>query len=285
MRSRLFECQVSHHRLVPARHRFVYGLFMLALDLDELEAVRRHCRLLSVDGRNLFSWRERDYLRVDEPVHNRSAARPAVVTAGAATLKQRVLATLRAHGHILPDTARVELVTMPRVLGYGFNPVSFYFCYDGAGRPRAALAEVTNTFREMKVFLLDGDTWSNGAFRLRVPKEFYVSPFSDVDVMFDFVLRPAGDRLGVQIDDYVGDRRHLTSALTGAAVPLTDGRLAWFAVKYPLLTLLVVARIHWHALRLYLKGVPWFGKAARAGLQRDLIRPHSSLTTITPSDA
>ena len=112
-----------------------------------------------------------------------------------------------------------------------------------------------------------------------------MSPFSDVDVAFDFTLRPAGGRLAVQIDDYTGDERTMTSVLNGAAAPLTDGRLAWFFLKYPLLTLLVVARIHWQALRLYLKGVPWFGKAARAGQQRDLLRPHSSLTTVKPTDA
>ncbi len=284
MRSRLLECTVMHHRFAPEVHRFSYRIFMLALDLDELEQVHHRCRLLSVNRNNLFSFREADFMRIDEPVHNPTAGAVIPPISAVQPLKARVLAGLKARGMDLP-AARVELVTMPRILGYQFNPVSFYFCYDAAGRPRAALAEVTNTFREMKVYILDENTWNHGAFRLRVPKEFYVSPFSDVDVAFDFTLRPAGDRLAVQIDDFTGEMRTLTSALTGTAVALDDRRLAWYTVRYPLLTLLVVARIHWHALRLYLKGVPWFGKAARAEHQRNLIRPHASLITVKPTDA
>ena len=284
MHSRLYECSVLHHRFAPKVHAFRYRLFMLALDLDELAETHGACRLLSVNGGNLYSVREADYLRVDEPLHNPTGATMPVSGAAGRSLKSRVLSALQARGLDLP-VARVELVTMPRVLGFGFNPVSFYFCYDEAGRPRAAIAEVTNTFREMKAYLLDESTWAAGAFRLRVPKEFYVSPFSAVDVAFDFTLRPAGRRLAVQIDDHTAGKRTMTSTLTGVAAPLTDGRLAWFLVKYPLLTLLVVARIHWQAARLYLKRVPWSAKAARAELQRDLLRPHSSLTTAKSSDA
>jgi DUF1365 family protein len=191
-------------------------------------------------------------------------------------LKQRVLAHLATQGIDLAG-GRVLLVTLPRVLGYLFNPVSFYFCFDRSGTAVAALAEVTNTFKEMKPFLLGPETRSDGSFTLRVPKNFYVSPFSDVDVAFDFKLRVPADRLSVQIDNYVGADRTLTSTLTGPRRPLTDGRLAWFTLKDPLITLKVIGLIHWHAFLLWLKNVPWFAKAARAADQRDLYRPHGSL--------
>ena len=81
----------------------------------------------------------------------------------------------------------------------------------------------------------------------------------------------------MQIDDYEAGRRTLTSMLTGSRQPLTDGRLAWFSLKYPFITLKVISLIHWHALKLYLKKVPWFAKAARPDAQRDLYRPHVSI--------
>lgn len=288
MNSRLFECHVMHARFHPEAHRFNYRLFMLALDLDELPALHRTLRLFSVDHGNLYSLRTRDYLPTGEPIHNPDAARPAPTTegawpaaSGAPALKARVLAYLNAQGVDLTG-GRVELVTMPRIAGYGFNPVSFYFCYAADGSCVSTLAEVTNTFREMKPYFLGpAAKGADGAFHARVPKHFYVSPFSDVDVAFDFTLRPAGDRLAIQIDDYAGEVRTLTSTLTGPARPLSDRQLAWFSLKYPLLTLRVIALIHWHALRLFLKRVPWFAKAARPLDQRALFRPHRSLRPAT----
>lgn len=272
MHSRLYECRVMHHRFAPKRHGFAYRIFMLAVDLDELPQLDRHLRLLSINGRNLFSLREQDYL----PVKPRSTL--AGPDRQVQSLRARVAAFAARHGADLTG-GRIELITLPRVGGYLFNPVSFYFAFDRAGAPIAAIAEVTNTFREVKPFFLGPPTWQDGAFRVRVPKHFYVSPFSDVDVAFDFVLRPAGEKLAVQIDDYTGAQRTLTSTLTGRARPLRDRTLAWFALKYPLITLQVIALIHWHAFQLYMKRVPWFRKAARAADQRDLYRPHASLTS------
>jgi DUF1365 family protein len=250
---------------------------MLAIDLDELDALGRGNPLLSVNRRNLFSFREDDYLPTGEPLHNGRGQGSSSPPAG---LKHRVVAFLRAHGVEIPG-GRVVLVTLPRVAGYLFNPVSFYFCYDSQGRAAAAIAEVTNTFREMKPYFLGPDTLaqSGGAteFHSRVPKFFYVSPFSDVDVAFNFKLQAPGDRLCVRIDDYVGDERTLASALTGGRRPLTAARLAWYSLKYPLITVKVILLIHVHALLLRLKRVPWFAKAARAADQRDLYRPHGSI--------
>jgi uncharacterized protein len=288
MNSRIYECDVMHARSAPKRHRFNHRIFMLALDLDELPLLDRTSRLFSVNRSNLYSFRERDYFPISEPLHNPSATAElptsSRVTGSDASLKGRVMSWLSAHGIELPG-GRVELVTMPRIAGYHFNPISLYFCYDAAGRAAAAIAEVTNTFREVKPYLLAPATWQDGAFHLRVPKHFYVSPFSDVDVEFDFCLRPPTERLSIRIDDYVRGERTLTSTLTGSARPLTGAALAWFTFKYPLLTLAVMARIHGHALALYLKKVRWFPKAARAADQRDLRRPHHSLTPVHPSRA
>lgn len=284
MKSRLYECQVTHARFAPRAHRFSYRIFMLSVDLDELPSLDRRLRLFGHDRRGLYSLREADYLPVADGAHNATA--PAAVAPSPLSLKARALALLAARGIALPATTRVRLVTLPRILGYLFNPVSFYFFRDESGADLAAIAEVTNTFREVKPYVLGPDCLRAAAgpadaaplFRLRVPKHFYVSPFSDVDVAFDFRLRPPDEKLSVRIDDYVGSERTLASVLVGASAPLTDRRLAWFSLKYPLLTLRVIFLIHWHALRLYLKKLPWFPKAARPADQRDLYRPHASLS-------
>lgn len=267
-----------HARFSPKAHRFDYRIFLFALDLDEVDTLHRQLRLFSRNRPNLYSFRDGDFLPTHEALHN-GQTRQAV--ASSTTLKQRVVAQLAANGIELAG-GRVLLVTLPRVIGYLFNPVSFYFCYDRTGVPVAALAEVTNTFKEMKPFLLGPETRgqepAGATFRLRLPKHFYVSPFSDVDVAFDFTLRAPGERLSVQIDDYIGSERTLTSALAGPRQPLSDARLAWFTLKYPLITLRIISLIHWHAFKLWLKKVPWFAKSARGADQRDLYRPHASLT-------
>lgn len=281
MPSCLYECHVMHQRFTPAAHRFLYRIFLFGIDLDELGELDRRLPLFSVDRPNLFSFRQSDYLRLAGPVHN--AGGETAAPSSSAPLKQRVEAFLRSRGIEL-DGGRVTLVTLPRVFGHIFNPVSFYFCHDRHGAPLAAIAEVTNTFRESKPFLLGPDRLvapgaggAPAAFRHREPKFFYVSPFSDVDVAFDFHLRVPGSALSLQIDDYTGADRTLTSVLTGRRENLSRGRLAWYALKYPLLSLRIVTLIHWHALLLWLKKVPWFAKAARPADQRNVHRPHSSL--------
>ncbi|HVS51988.1 MAG TPA: DUF1365 domain-containing protein [Opitutaceae bacterium] len=280
MKSCLYECHVMHARFAPRRHRFLYRIFLFALDLDELPALASRLALFSTRGPNVYAFRERDFLPLDAPAHHTPAPAPGATSP--TTLRQRVETLAAQHGVDLAD-GRIVLVTLPRVFGYLFNPVSFYFCFDRHGAPAAAIAEVTNTFREMKPYFLAADaaTAATGEFRLRVPKHFYVSPYSDVDVAFDFTLRCPADRLSVQIDDYAGDERTLTSTLTGARRELTSARLAWFTLKYPLLTLRIIALIHWHALLLWWKRVPWFAKAARAADQLGVHRPHRSLQ---PSD-
>lgn len=278
--SRLYACRVLHERFTPKRHRFAYRVFYLAVDLDELGALALRLPLFSVDGANVFSIREDDYLPTGEPVHNGTDPSAGAPSAPGATLKERVRTFCAARGVELGGGARVMLVTLPRLFGYAFNPVSFYFCSDASGERRCAIAEVTNTYGETKAYFLPRlpASAAPATFGARVPKHFYVSPFSGFEVAFDFQVRDPGRTLAVRIDDFEGERRTLHSTLTGEALPLTGRSLVGCLFRYPLVTGRVIALIHWQALRLWLKGVPHVSKRSRPDLQRDLRRPHSSIT-------
>jgi DUF1365 family protein len=276
----LYEATVLHERTGPRRHRFVYRLFYFAIDLDELAALHRRSALFSVNRPNVFSLREQDFLPTGDPLHN--PTRPcAPAPAAPVSLKARVLAFCVAHGADPGPGARVVLVTLPRVLGFQFNPVSFYFCFDSAGGPAAAIAEVTNTFHEVKPYFIPPA--SPSGFRRRTPKHFYVSPFSALDDAFDFTLHVPSSHLAVRIDGFSNGRRTLHSMLAGRRRALTDFTLAWFLVKYPLVTLKIVALIRWEAFRLWVKRAPFFPKAAGAADQRDLYHPHPSIARDLPA--
>ena len=265
MNSCLYECSVMHHRLEPKENHFRYRIFMVALDLDELDTLA--VRGLSHNRWNVYSFHDRDHLTL-----------PGLETA---SLRENLTAWVAARGVKLPADGQVLLVTLPRVLGYIFNPVSFYFCYDVAGVPLCAVVEVGNTFRELKPYLLTAPD-RDGRFHLITPKHFYVSPFSPLDLHFDFKLRVPNETLDIHIDDRAANRPVLLSALTGRRVPLTSARLFWFTFKYPLITLKVIVLIHWHALLLWLRRVPWHRKSSNTELQRDVFRPPSPITARTP---
>lgn len=265
LRSALYECDVMHHRLEPKEHHFRYRIFMFALDLDEIDEVAERVLGFARNRRSIYEFRDRDHLTLPE-IGDRG------------TLREHLVAWLDEKGIRLPSGGRITLVTLPRVFGYIFNPVSFYFCQDANGAPICAVVQVGNTFGEQKPYLLREPS-GPGAFRLITPKHFYVSPFSELDLSFDFKLKVPGEHLDIHIDDRAGDRRVLLSALTGRRVPLTSARLAWLSLKYPLITVKVIFLIHWHALLLWWKRLPWHRKAANTHLQRDVYRPHASIAS------
>jgi hypothetical protein len=244
-----------HRRLAPKPHAFRHAIFMCYLDLDELEQLARRPGLFGHNHRAVYAFRDADHLQPDmQPT------------------KQKLLAYLHTQGIDADPAGRVMLLTLPRILGYIFNPISVYYCFRPDGSPLAAVAEVGNTFGEMKLFLLPAQDDAELPFHRRVAKNYYVSPFSTLELQFDFALPVPHRRLRLRIDDYDGDERVLASAVIGRRVPWSNLRLAWFALKYPLLTLKVIALIHWHALRLWLKRVPYHRKADHPLLQQGVLR-------------
>ena len=244
MTSALYECVITHERFQPKAHRFRYRFFSFSLDLAEIDGVAARIPFLSRNRFNLFSFYDRDHLDVES--------------------------VLREHG-ITQRPERIQLITSLRILGYVFNPVSFYFCYDANGSPFAAVAEVNNTFGETKAYVLDAGHLSEGrTFRARYPKEFYISPFAGLDIDLDLRLGVPREMLGIVINDVRGETTLLTATMTGRRVPLSSARLTWFTVKYPLLTLKIIAAIHWEAFRLWAKGIAFHRKSESPELQRGI---------------
>jgi DUF1365 family protein len=254
-----------HHRFTPKVHHFEHRIFMFYLDLDELDVVAKQNYLFSRNGRNIYNFCDEDH----EP-------------AGRNSLKERVLEYLQHNGIDLGKRGHVRLLTLPRVFGHLFNPISIYYCFDGAEKPVCCVAEVGNTYREMKLYLLGCEQLGvDNTFQKVVAKHFYVSPFSSLTLNFEFKLKVPAHALDIKIDDRAGDDKVLISTLTGRRVKLTNRALAWFTFKYPLITLKVIFLIHYQALRLWLKRIPFYRKAENLSLQREVLRPHSTLATET----
>jgi uncharacterized protein len=257
LNSCLYECTVFHRRLAPKQHEFLYRVFYFLVDLDELATLDASLHLLGVNRPSLYSFHERDH-----------------IGHGAVSLRDNINLYLRSQG-IAEPLGKILLLTLPRIAGYIFNPISIYYCFDTKGDPLTSVAEVGNTFGEWKPYLVP--LKEDGTFGSRIVKHFYVSPFSDLDLEFDFRFLPPGERLEVFIDDYRGDKRELISILTGKRIPLNDGNLMFFSLKYPFLTLQVIFGIHWQALMIWLKGVSARRKEAHPEHQQGVHRPHKSL--------
>ncbi len=254
-----------HHRLAPKEHSFWYNIFMFYLDLDELDALHKKLRFMSVNKFNLFNFRDKDHLQL--PRENPDTTK---------NTRQHITDYLKSNGTDI-GSGRIMVLANLCTLGYQFNPVSFYFCYNEHGEPVCSVVEVCNTYREMKLYYLGSESQNDKGFKLNTEKNFYVSPFIDMDTSFDFDLQIPGEKLQVKIDDYnkLG-KRFFISTLSGKRKPLTDSNLLLYFFSFPLITLQVIGLIHWQAFKLWLKKIKYHKKADNMDLQRDVYRPYKN---------
>ena len=238
--------QVRHTRLRPARHAFAYRTFFLMLPMRSLQQNLHTRSALAINRPATISFQDRDHGDGRSP------------QAGGALAWLDEL--LNREG-ILDATGEVWLQTYPRVLGHTFKPVSFWYCEKTDGSLRAIVVEVNNTFGERHCYLLDAPRY--GA-ELTAEKVFHVSPFCSVEGRYRFRFlrtRSAGaDRIVARVDHDDDAGPLIQTSLSGALEPATRDSLRRALWTYPALTLGVVARIHWHALRLWLKRVPFWRK-------------------------
>ncbi len=248
-----------HNRFSPVPHRFHYNLFMWWIDLDEVDQLSKSNPFISHNRFNLFSFYDKDHIYGDT---NKKSVR------------ENIIKFLEDRGKTW-DGEKIYLMTNLRTFGYLFNPVSFYYLMDKEGSPQYSIAEVGNTYYEMKAFLLEN--FDGKTFDLKIPKNFYVSPFTQLDDEFHFRLQVPGEKMNIKIDDYRKGEKFFISTLTGVRKPITSWSVVKAFLRFPMVTLQVIILIHWQALRLWLKKVPFHSKAANPELQQEVTRKHKSI--------
>lgn len=234
MSSALYEGTLMHARRTPARNVFRYPVSYFLVDLDEIPELERRLRFFSFNRRNLVTLHDRDHF-------------------DGGPVKAEIL---KLTGD--PTIERVLMLAQLRVLGFVFNPVSFYWCYRADGTLACMVAELNNTFGERLPEVLRGPE-----LRYEQRKRLHVSPFFGLDQSYEYAFSQPGDDVWARIhvrDD--GGARPFTAVLHGRRRELTNRSLARMLLRYPLMPLQVVALIHWQALRLRLKRVPFHRKPA-----------------------
>ncbi|RIA56577.1 DUF1365 domain-containing protein [Dichotomicrobium thermohalophilum] len=249
----IYRGEVVHERLRPRHHKLRYRVFSLLVDLDHIAELGQRFRLFSHNRFNLFSFHDRDHGPGDGQdlaAHIR------------ALLTQAGLSECR---------ARILLLSYPRMLGYVFNPLSVYFCLDGAGRLGAIAYEVSNTFHERKTYLLAADRTDGRSLYQKCAKSFYVSPFNTARGTYSFHIQPPDERVGIGVALRDEQGPLMRAHFAGMHEPLNDATLARLALRYPLMTLKVIGGIHLEAFRLWWKGVPLVRRPAAPGYSVDFV--------------
>lgn len=216
---------------------------MFYIDLDELAGMKS--LLLAANRPAAYSFRESDHFKFPSMARGDD-------------LKQKIVAHLAENGSDYKP-GKIFLLTNLRVLGYVFNPVSFYFCYDEEGVFKQVLAEVNNTYLEQKDFILEVE---GDRVNTQFTKNFYVSPFIAFDRAFNFRISEPTEYLELRIDSINKENGvELAAILTGKRSELTNTRMLINLLRFPFLTVRIIVLIHYQALKLYLKRVPWFNKS------------------------
>ena len=251
----LYFGDVMHARLKPMGHRFSYRVMSLLIDLDRLDPADRQSPLFGVNRAALYSFHEADHGKRD-----------------GTSLRAYVHDCAVQHGIDLTG-GKVLLLCYPRLLGFTFNPLSVYFCHRKDGELALIIYEVRNTFGDIHSYALPvkpGEA-STAGIRQQQDKQFYVSPFVEMAMRYHFRILPPSEMVRLRILETDREGPLLAATFSGRRHALTTGALLRSFVALPLVTLKIVAAIHWEAMRLWLKGARLVPRPATADAKADAL--------------
>lgn len=254
--ARLWFGVTSHVREKPFRRAFKHRVAMLEVDIRRLEEAGELSRLFSIGRGNAISFRPTDYGARSSAIPLRAWAEERYAEAG-----------------VKLDGGAVRLVTFPRVLGYGFAPISIWYGYGPGDDLRGVIYEVHNTFGETHSYV---SAFSEADVRDRAEKAFHVSPFFDVSGEYRFTLRPGEESMALIVENMSADGRHHVASLALQATALTSPAILKWLLTMPISGLGVLIAINWQALGLWLKGARYRAKPDQRALRSTLARPEQT---------
>lgn len=258
--ARLWFGTTSHTRELPFRRSFKHRIAMLEVDIDRLGEAAKLSRLFSVDRGNAISFRQADYGRRQQGASLRTWAEDRFEEAG-----------------IELNDGQIRLLSFPRVLGYGFAPITVWLGHDAKGALRGVIYEVHNTFGETHSYV---SAFDPAGVRTRAGKEFHVSPFFDVSGEYRFTLNPGEDGMGLVVENMNPDGRRHVASLAVQPTALTTAAILKWLVAMPISGVGVMVAIHWQALRLLLKGAKYRDKPDQRPKRTTLAKPENSTPSV-----
>jgi DUF1365 family protein len=243
----LVKFQVLHKRFVPKKYEFLHSFFWFKIDLNSID--KWPTKLFSRNKFNLYSFYDDDHLKL-----------------GKDSARENFIEYARSQGLNTP-VKNVEIYTQVRFLGYVFNPISLIFLEDEKGLDHCII-QIGNTFNELKPFFANNDHFKNNELRFNTKKYFYISPFIDHDSEMGFLVKRDKENLFIEIEDSKNGEKVLNVYLKGQEVSATTFELIKRTLVTPFVTFKIIFLIHYHALVLWMKGLPYFKKDEHKHLQR-----------------
>lgn len=249
--AKVYENLVIHDRILPRPYKFNFRFFWFYFDLNELEQLSSKTNFFSYNRFNLFSFYDRDHFGLGRNV----------------SLRDRIISYLKEH-EVDAQIKSIKILTNLRFLGYVFNPVSYFFIEMESGKSHAII-EICNTYHEVKPYFVHSDHFDGKKFEILVDKFFYISPFSSLENKMKFQFSLPQKTVNINIFDYLKTGElEIKTHLRGNAVGFSSRQLLKCAFFKPFATVQVTLAIHWHALKIYLKKIPYFKKKSDQHLQK-----------------